>query len=210
MLSTELDRCEVGAAPLLVQVFRRMPKSRMSRPAALHLFRLLQRYRWCLAVEDYAPRWTGFWPKISALERTILVHTVRAHCGGEFGRRLMVSNLPADFEQFESDTRTVPITPQVEREFFSLLEHFGAQVGGNRELRMWVKEACPAEYAYLEAVSALDSVFGHRAWVCPHKARTYCYSAYLGTGRGTAISDKSAAAIEKALFGFYESCEVAE
>jgi hypothetical protein len=207
MFNTELDQCDVGTAPLSVQIFRRMPKSRMSRPAALHLFRLLQRYRWCLAVEEYVPRWTGFWPRISAVERTILVHTVKAHCAGEFGRRLLVANLPADFEQFESDTRVLPITPDIEREFLCLLEHFGAQVGGNREMRAWVSEACQAEYAYLEAISALDSVFGCKAWVCPHHARAQCYSAYVGTGRATDISDQSAAAIEKALFGFYESCE---
>ncbi|NTB05905.1 hypothetical protein [Agrobacterium tumefaciens] len=206
MLEIEVERPFHGTSPIHVQIFEGRGKSRMTRNAALHLYRLLQRYSWCLAVNDYVPRWVEFWPGLTSIERALLVYTVKTHCGGEFGRRLSVSNLPADFEQFEGDTRALPINSLVEREFLMLLEEHGEAVGGNREIRRWISQTCSAAYQTLEALHGLDKVFGANSWICPHKARSQCHAIYLAAGRTVEAADKASAAIEKALFGFYENC----
>lgn len=194
-------------SPIQVQVFPGVAKSLMSRSAALHLYRLLQQYGWCLAVDEYASRWACFWPRLKPVERAILINTVKSHCEGEFGRRIVVSKLPVDFEPFEADTRPAELTADVESEFQRLLEAFCATVAGNDKIRAWVRTACPAEYEFIERSGALDQIFGSSAWVCPNQLRTRCADFLRETGVGGWGAERGAAAIEKAMFGFYEGCE---
>lgn len=196
--------------PIQVQVFYGAAKSLMSRGAALHLYRLLQQYGWCLAVDEYEVRWAGFWPRLKPVERAMLVHTVKSHCEGEFGRRIIVAKLPVDFEPFESDTRPAELTAEVEHEFERLLEEHCATVAGNGQIRAWVKSTCPVEYDFVERSGALDRVFGARAWVCPDQLRRRCADALRENGIGEWHAARCAAAVEKALFGFYEGCEAVQ
>jgi hypothetical protein len=204
MASHEATVAERFFSPLQVQVFPGAAKSVMSRAAALHLYRLIQQYGWCLAVDDFASRWSCFWPRLKAVERAILVYTVKTHCDGQFGRRMVVSKLPVDFEPFESDTRPAELTPEVEHEFEQLLEAYCALVAGNDKIRAWVKASCPAEYEFVERSGALDRVFGARAWVCPDQLRARCADVLRENGIGGLLAARGAARVEKALFGFYE------
>jgi hypothetical protein len=204
MSSNELFGAERSFSPLLVQVFPHAGKSLMSRGAALHLYRLLQQYGWCLSVVDYASRWTGFWPRLKPVERVVLIYTVKAHCDGEFGRRVVVSNLPVDFEFFESDTRPAELTDEVQSEFECLLEGYCAKVGGNQQIREWVEKVCPAEYQEIDAAGAMDRVFGNNAWVCPDQLGARSAILFRELGFDERWIAQACAAIEKALFGFYE------
>lgn len=195
------------SSPIQVQVFPGAAKSLMSRGAALHLYRLLQAYGWCLAVDDYASRWAGFWPRLKPVERVLLIFTVKAHCEGEFGRRIVVAKLPVDFEFFESDTRSVELTSEVEREFEELLDGYCAGIAGNTQIRAWVAAVCPVEYGVIDRAGELERVFGGRAWVCPNQLRTRCATVLRENGIGEWHAARGAAAVEKSLFGFYEGCE---
>lgn len=206
MLNNAAPSPDRGFSPLQVQVFPQQPKSTMSRASALHLFRLLQRYDWCLSVSDYAGRWADFWPTLSSAERVILVYTVKAHCGGEFGRRMVIANLPVDFEYFEADTRPTELTYGIAQEFECLLEDFCNAVAGNQCIRDWVAEACPSEFVQIRAAGFLNQVFGTRAWVCPEQIRFRSTDVLRAQGLGQWEAAAGAAAMEKALFGFYEIC----
>lgn len=192
--------------PIHVQVFPGAEKSLMSRGAALHLYRLLQQYAWCLAVDDYAIRWVTFWPSLKPVERAILIHTVKSHCDGEFGRRLVVAKLPVDFEFYESDTRSPELAADVESEFEGLLEEHSAIAGGNDQIRSWVADACPVEYNQFVHAGALDRVFGTAAWVCPSQLRARSLEILRQNGTSEWYAACSAAAVEKAVWGFYEGC----
>ena len=207
MVSHEAVSVERRSSPINVQVFPGVEKCPMSRSAALHLYRLLQQYGWCLAADDYATRWTGFWPRLKPVERAMLIYTVKSHCKGEFGRRLVIEKLPVDFEPFESDYRAAELTADVEHEFETLLEDYCATVAGNKHIRAWVKAACPAEFAVIVRTGALQRVFGEGAWVCPNQLRARCADVLREGGLDEWHAARSAAAVEKALFGFYERCE---
>jgi hypothetical protein len=197
------------ASPIHVQVFSGAAKSIMSRGAALHLYRLLQQYSWCLAVDDYAVRWAGFWPRLKPVERVILVHTIKAHCDGEFGRRLIVVKFPVDFEFFEDDTRHTQLTVEVEQEFERLLEEHCSVVAGNEIVREWISVSCPTEYEVFERAKALGRVFGTGAWVCPERVGLRSVEVLRECGADHWTAARSAAAVEKAMFGFYEGCSAA-
>lgn len=206
MASHEATVAERFFSPLQVQVFPAAAKSLMSRGAALHLYRLIQQYGWCLAVDDFASRWSCFWPRLKPVERAILISTVKTHCDGQFGRRMVVSKLPVDFEPFESDTRSAELTVEVEREFEQLLEAYCAVVAGNDKIRAWVLSSCPAEYELVERMGALERVFGTGAWVCPDQLRSRCADVLRESGVGELHATRGAARVAKALFGFYERC----
>lgn len=207
MVSHEAAAAERSFIPIHVQVFPGAAKSLMSRSAALHLYRLLQQYGWCLAVREYARRWSSFWPRLKPVERAILIATVKSHCEGEFGRRLVVSSLPVDFEPFESDTRPAKLTSGVECEFEQLLEGHCAANGGNHNIRNWIKASCSREYELVERSGALEQVFGSGAWICPDQLRARCVNVLREQGADEWHAQHTASVVEKALFGFYERCE---
>jgi hypothetical protein len=195
------------ASSIQVNIFGGAEKTRMTRAAALHLYRLLQRYSWCLASNDYVRRWMQFWPSISSAERVLIVRTVKANCGGQFGRRMLIANMPADFEYFEFDVTPVPIPAEVEREYAALLSSYFDAYAGAPSARDWVRARCRKEFAFLSAVGALERVFGAGAWVCPERARVQCQAAYMENGWDNASALNNATAISKCLFWFYESWE---
>jgi hypothetical protein len=207
MASPDAAVAERYFSPIQVQVFPSAPKTLMSRSAALHLYRLLQQYGWCLAVDEYASRWTCFWPRLKPVERAMLIYIVKAHCAGEFGRRLVISRLPVDFEPFESDMRAADLTAEVECELETVLDAYCSTVAGNDKIRAWIEATCPAEYRIIEGSDALGRVFGDGAWVCPDQLCTRCAEVLHENGIDKWTAARSAAAVGKSLFGFYESLE---
>jgi len=145
--------------PVTARLFAGAGKVELNRGAALHLFRLLQRYNWCLAdVGVQESRWRQFWRGITAVERTLLSHFVKAHCGGRIGVRMRVDKPPVDFELYEDDPRPVQMSSAIEAEFRRVLDGFYRVLLSPAEVKDAWKRRCPREFAVLEASDRIDSV----------------------------------------------------
>ncbi|MDH0342059.1 hypothetical protein [Chromobacterium haemolyticum] len=119
----------------------------MERPAALHLYRLLQRHNWCLSEpEHYADRWRKFWRKISFVERAMLSNFVMANCQGEFSRRLIITDPPADFLSYQDDHRPVALNDAVNSELRKLLHVFYRSLTSIDELKTAWEQKCAPFY----------------------------------------------------------------
>ena len=204
------NRLDVRAAVSHVRV-RALPGREpveMSRDAALHVFRLLQRYNWCLeSLDSYQARWATFWPEISAAERLLLVLLVSANCEGQFGRRVLAFNPPVDFERFENDVTPSALTTGVEGELSRVLAQYYGRMGGREQIQDWLRTECPKEFALLASVGGLDRVFNGADWVEPARARRECATIFRGCGWDQAGADALAATLERALMSFYKTRE---
>lgn len=159
--------------PVKARLFAGAAKVEMDRGAALHLYRLLQRYNWCLADGDLREsRWRRFWRGIATVERTLLCHFVKAHCGGRIGVRVRVEKPPVDFELYEGDPSPVPMAPAIEEEFRRVLDGFYRTLLSVAEVKDAWKRRCPQEFAVLEASGNADSVLSPAGrWVADDMER---------------------------------------
>lgn len=172
--ATVMERTiEPASFPVTVRLFAGTTKVEMKRGAALHLYRLLQRYNWCLADADLREsRWRRFWRGIGGVERTLLCHFVKAHCGGRVGVRVRVEKPPVDFEVFEGDPSPVPMSPAIEVEFRRVLDGFYRGLLTPTEVKDAWKRRCPQEYAVLEASGQADVVLAPTTpWVADDMER---------------------------------------
>lgn len=182
----------------------------MTRDAVLHLFRLLQRYNWCLeSLESYQTRWATFWPRISAVERLLLVLLVSTNCDGQFGRRVVAIEAPVDFERFEGDARPCGLTDTIGSELSRVLaEHYG-QFSDRAQIQDWLRIECPKEFALLAAVGGVDRALPVTGrWLEPSVLRHEGTAAFRGCGWDEKGADAIAATLERALMSFYKSKEV--
>lgn len=164
---------EPTSFPVTARLFAGAAKVEMERGAALHLYRLLQRYNWCLADADLCEsRWRRFWRGIDGVERTLLCHFVKAHCGGQIGVRVRIEKPPVDFEVFEGDPSPAPISPSIEGEFRRVLDVFYRGLLTPIEVKEAWKRRCPQEYTVLEASGQTDMVLAPAArWVADDMER---------------------------------------
>ena len=147
--------------PVLARLFVSSDNNKveLDRGAALHLYRLLQRYNWCLADDSLREsRWRRFWRGIALVERVLLSHFVKAHCGGRLGVRVRVEKPPVDFEQFEDDPSPVQITPAVEHEFRRVLDDFYKRLLPTTAVKEVWRRRCPEQLAVLEASGLTDTI----------------------------------------------------
>jgi hypothetical protein len=181
----------------------------MSRDAALHLFRLLQRYNWCLSnVEGYRGRWAMFWPVIKPVERALLVLFVAANCGGQFGRRMVSVDAPVAFEPFEGVTKFVPLSGVVAREFETILRlHYG-RLGDRSDICEWLCRQCPKEFALLVSVGGLEPTLGDTA-IDPEHVRRSSRDRFIECGWDRKGASAIATALSKHLLWFYKTKEAA-
>lgn len=181
--------------PVTARLFAGAAKVEMNRGAALHLFRLLQRYNWCLAdVGMQEARWRQFWRSITSVERTLLCHFVRAHCGGRIGVRMRVEKPPVDFELYEDDPSPVSISPSTEAEFRRVLDGFYRELLSPAEVKAAWKRRCPREFAVLEANDQADAVLAPATrWVADEMERQIVCT--LATAAGCADCAQWVAAI---------------
>ena len=140
----------------------------VKRKAALHLFRLLQRYNWCLREQLlYRKRWQMFWPHISPIERKLLRLFIMANCKGHFGNRFQATDVPVDFEPFLEDNRTVELSPDIAAEFRRILSLHYTRLATPAEIQQHWFDQCHDEYALLMSIGGLDKILVdlHPDWV---------------------------------------------
>ncbi|KAA0178840.1 hypothetical protein FX016_23190 [Cupriavidus gilardii] len=192
-----------------VRVFPKHPPIEMTRAAALHLFRLLQRYNWCLAEKDYRSRWSRFWPRIQSVERVLLVLFIKASCNGQFGRRLVAIEPPVDFERYVDNTDVAALTPLVGDEFGHLLATYYNKLGAREELYAWLKKDCPKEFGLLMASKPLRSIFGEGAWVDPEVLYGKCERAFRSDGWEHDSASALAMTLARSVLAFFAVQEAA-
>jgi hypothetical protein len=192
-----------------VRVLPGLDPVRMSREAALHLFRLLQRYNWCLSdVEGYRGRWASYWPVIKPVERALLVLFVTANCGGQFGRRLVAVDAPVDFERFENVADVVPFSARIAREFEAILAlHYG-RLGDRRDICDWLRSRCPKEFALLVSVGGLSPAPGADV-IDPERVRQSSRERFIECGWDRKGASAVATALQRHLLWFYRTREAA-
>lgn len=199
----------VACRGVTVRVLPGLDPLRMSRDAALHLFRLLQRYNWCLSnVEGYRGRWATFWPLIMPVERALLVLFVTANCDGQFGRRMVAVDAPVDFEPFEGVSDVVALSAAVTREFEAILTlHYG-RLGDRSDICDWLRRQCPKEFALLVSVGGLAPTFGG-AGIDPERVRRSSRDRFIECGWDKKGASALAKALSKHLLWFYKTKEAA-
>jgi hypothetical protein len=192
-----------------VRVLPALEPVRMSRDAALHLFRLLQRYNWCLSnVEGYRGRWATFWPVIKPVERALLVLFVTANCGGQFGRRMVAVDAPVAFEPFAGVSDVVPLSGAVAREFETILTlHYG-RLGDRSDICDWLRRHCPKEFALLVSVGGLAPTLGD-AGIDPEHVWRSSRDRFIECGWDKKGASALATALFKHLLRFYKTKEAA-
>lgn len=114
-----------GTGEVLVRIFPRSDiHVAMQREAAVHLVRLLERYNWSISEADkQSDRWRKFWPKISRIERSLVVMFVTS-ANGQFRGAVDLRGLPPEVAAVAGDRQMVKIDPAVAREFASLRHIF--------------------------------------------------------------------------------------
>lgn len=147
-------------------------------------FKLLQRYNWCLeSLESYQTRWTTFWPRISAMERLLLVLLVSANCDGQFGRRVVAIESPVDFERFEGDARPWGLSDMIGSELSRVLAQHYDQFSDRAQIQDWLRIECPKEFALLVAVGGVDRALPDTGgWLEPSVLRHEGTAAFRGCG----------------------------
>ena len=179
----------------------------MSREGALHLFRLLQRYNWCLSSDAYRTRWAAFWPVVKPVERMLLVLFVTANCGGDFGGRMVAVEPPVDFEPFEHDASPALLTPRVAAEFEALLSiHYG-RLGQPADVYEWLRLRCPKEFSLLVSVGGLGRTFGDDGWFEPERVRAACRDVFVDCGWDAKGAASIASVLSRHLLWFYKTKE---
>lgn len=180
----------------------------MARPAALHLYRLLQRYNWCLQDSaQYVWRWAEFWPRISVIERKVLRLVVCAHCNGRFGLRLRAMNMPVDFEPFEGNVKPVVMTENVAREFRRVLSsHYARLVTANEIRQRWTHRR-PDEYALVSARGIVEELLEDERGLHPDLVHERCKQALVGDGMRVEDAEKVAGALSIDLEWFFQCRE---
>ena len=207
---TNLGDVRAAMSQVRVRVLPGREPVEMTRDAALHLFKLLQRYNWCLeSLESYQTRWATFWPRISAKERLLLVLLVSANSDGQFGRRVVAIESPVDFERFEGDARPWGLTDMIGSELSRVLaQHYG-QFNDRAQIQDWLRIECPKEFALLVAVGGIDRALPDTGrWLEPSVLRHEGTAAFRGCGWDEQGADAIAARLERALMSFYKSKEV--
>ncbi|NLP65516.1 hypothetical protein [Paraburkholderia sacchari] len=181
----------------------------MSREGALHLFRLLQRYNWCLSnVEGYRSRWATYWPAIKPVERALLVLFVTANCGGQFGRRMVAVDAPVEFERFEYVPDVAPLSARIAREFQAILTlHYG-RLGDRKDICDWLHSRCPKEFALLVSVGGLSPALGADV-IDPESVRKSSRERFIECGWDRKGASAIATALSKHLLWFYKTREAA-
>jgi hypothetical protein len=191
-----------------VRMFAGREPVTVSRGTALHLFRLVQRYNWCLeSVETYRARWAGFWPALKLLERMAIVKFVSANCSGEFGRRLVVNQPPVDFEGSVGDYRAYALTVEVEADLSRVLGMHYGKVANREQVQEWLVSVCPKEMALLASLDGIDKVFGGREWFEPEAVSSACAAVFMACGWDQVGAEVRSGAVQHALLFFYKSRE---
>lgn len=204
--------CESSEKPfstVSVSVLPRHAQLVVTRKAALHLYRLLQRYNWCLKEQPhYRERWAGFWPNISAIERKLLTLLILANCGGVFGSRMQAINVPVDFEPFEEDARPVGLTSDIAAEFRRILTLHYARLATPGEIRQRWLERRPKEYALLVSLGVIDGIVTDDAiGLHPDLIGERAKSAYLAGGWCETSAGEMSGALALELEWFFNSKE---
>lgn len=199
-----------GYNAVLVKVLPGLERITMVRPAALHLFRLLQRYNWCLDdVARYRVRWSNFWPAISGIERKIFSLFIKANCEGVFGGRLQVQAAPVDFEVYEGDVRPALLVPSVAAEFRRLIGLHHARLAAPAEVREWLVKQRPNEYAVVVAEGLesdlLDEAHGRHPDLMSERFK----EAFLSAGWSWRAATEAAEVVAVELEWFFNSKESA-
>jgi hypothetical protein len=191
-----------------VKMFAGQEPVTVGRRTALHLFRLVQRYNWCLeSVDTYRHRWSGFWPALRLLERMAIVKFVSANCDGEFGRRMVVCQPPVDFEGSEGDHRAHALTQEVEADLSRVLGiHYG-KVASHEQVHEWLVNACPKEMALVTSVGGVARVFGNREWFEPERVARDCAALFMECGWDQVGATVMSGAVQHALLCVYKSME---
>lgn len=142
---------------LMVNIFPGRERVGISRAAAVHLYRLIQRYNGCLRdTRHYALRWMGFWPQLTRLERTVLALCIRANTGCAPGRRLQILAAPVFLEPLENNCQPQPLAPAVEVEFRRVLSaYYQTLVTADEIQHSWISN-CPKEAGVLRALDLVD------------------------------------------------------
>lgn len=210
MASANLGDVRAATSHVKVKVLPGRKPVEMTRDAALHLFKLLQRYNWCLeSLESYQTRWTTFWPRISAMERLLLVLLVSANCDGQFGRRVVAIESPVDFERFEGDARPWGLSDMIGSELSRVLAQHYDQFSDRAQIQDWLRIECPKEFALLVAVGGVDRALPDTGgWLEPSVLRHEGTAAFRGCGWDEKGANAIAARLERALMSFYKSKEV--
>lgn len=172
----------------------------VERTAAAHLFRLLQRYNWCLESKAHYPtRWAAFWPEIDPIERQLLYCFVMTNCGGRFGRRLEVVDSPIGFEAIEGALDRPVFSRGVELEFRRLLTVYFRVLVTPADVRTWWAGQCPAQYALLKAASAQDLPFEAAVGLHLDVFQRECAACFRRLGIDACRAEKASLALMSAL-----------
>lgn len=112
----------------------------MCLDAAVHLYRLLARYNWCLASPDeFRQRWSMFWPKLRWCERAMVRLCLVAQGDKRVGHKLR-TNCPIEGMDASKDHRPQQIAAHVEAEFNRVLGTFYAGLMTIGEIEdLWVR-----------------------------------------------------------------------
>lgn len=197
-----------GYDAVLVTVLPSMERITVARPAALHLYRLLQRYNWCLDdVAQYRVRWSDFWPAISGIERKIFSLFIKANCEGAFGGRLQVQAAPVDFEVFEGDARPVLLVPSVATEFRRIIGLHHARLAAPTEVREWLVKRRPNEYAVVVAEGLESDLLEEEHGRHPDLVGERFKEAFLAAGWSWRAATEAAAALTGEIEWFFNSKE---
>jgi hypothetical protein len=102
----------------------------LSAGAALHVFRLVRRYNWCVSEPSRKQaRWRRFWRRISQCERHTLFLLLQS-TGCPMGRPAHIGEVPAAFARYARSHRQPPLTESVEFELGMLLMHVNRSAAG--------------------------------------------------------------------------------
>jgi hypothetical protein len=167
----------------------------LSLDAARHLYRLLQRYNWCVSEPDkYPARWGTFWPSISAVERKVISLFVMANYAGQFGMILELRDLQDDFER-------VVLTSHVEKEFHNVLCGFYKLFIAEKDVDAWLSEHCQKDHKRLVLFGAAKLAFVKGCFE-PERFHQRCRDALLSLGVGTDMADTTSTTLNLCLQDF--------
>lgn len=174
----------------------------LSLDAARHLYRLLQRYNWCVSEPDrYPARWGTFWPSISAVERKVISLFVMANYAGQFGMQLEIKNMPVEFAGLQDDFERVVLTSHVKKEFDKVLCGFYARFITQKDVDAWLIDHAARETQRLTLFGAAKLAFVNGCFE-PEKFRERCRDALLSIGAGAQAAEETANKLNMCLQDF--------
>lgn len=174
----------------------------LSLDAARHLYRLLQRYNWCVSEPDrYPTRWGTFWPSISAVERKVISLFVLANYAGQFGMELELKDMPVEFVDLQDDFERVVLTSHVEKEFNKILCGFYKLFITEKDVDAWLLEHCQNDHKRLVLFGAAKLAFVKGCFE-PERFHQRCRDALLSIGVDTDMAHTTSATLNLCLQDF--------